>query len=231
MKKVLHFIVLLISICLCSSCQKNDSTEKTPEPQPTHDLQEIYYHVHNNKLPPLDTTELTVTPPPGTRTPVERLSRAPQDLVRTSVNLSVDFSDWDKTVVAYREIVYCFVKQNDGKMMLYILYSRFESGMPIMLTLETSYETAEELLAEAKVWSGMVTSINIITFEDYIYPQMEVLHTKNNEGEQSTRGPICYGRIFYNEDAKEVERLCYSCDSMDDITPFKITFERFGVLE
>ena len=229
-KQILCSIFLLGSLLWYSSCNqtKPQDTEPIEQPQPTHNLNEIYSHVRENKLPPLDTSELSVIPPPGERTPIERLSRAPQDLVGTTVNLSVVFSDCDKTMALNEEIVYCFSKQNDDKTMLFILYSL---GTPIMLSLETPYENAEELLAESRVWSGVVTSINIITYDDYIYPQMEVKHMETHGEAQSYDGPICYGRIFHNEDSKEAERLCYSCDSMDDIKPFKITFERFGVLE
>ena len=100
----------------------------------------------------------------------------------------------------------------------------------IMLTMKTDYKNATELLAETEVWSGVISSVNIIEGGDYLYPQNTVPLAEQGV-EQSTNGPICYGRIFFNKDTEMVERLCYSCDSIDQIGAFKNTFERFGVLE
>lgn len=232
MNKIL-FVILVLSLLFCSSCDKTDDlsqdTESERDYHPNHYLHEIYVDVMKNSLPPLDTSPNEPSYIEGGRADVNRLDRAPQNLVGEKVDLSVDVSEWDDNTS--RQLVYCFREQDDGTGKLWVLYSNdVGNGDAIMLTLDTQYATVEELLLETAVWSGTVTAIDIVTVFDYMYPHQTVAGDRR-ELVQSQDGPIGYGWIAVIEEDTPMERLCYSCDSMDDITPFKITFERFGVLE
>ena len=227
-KTALWAIFLTASLLFCSACAKEEQQEQEEPLLNVIYLHDLYTEINENALPPLETSELSVTPPPGTRPSVERLFRAPQDLVGTQLNISVDLSSWSDA--ACKEFVYCFEKRENQKGWLSILYS-VDPAMKgaIMLTLETNYESAEQLLAETKVWSGTVTSVNIVSIFDYMYPRQTVAGAKR-DFVQSSAGPICYGWARILENGAPTERLCFSCNSMDEISPFKITFERFGLL-
>lgn len=221
MCKVFLSMLLMLSLLFCSSCNRSDV-----QPQFLH---EIYSHVRDNQLPPLETAESEAMLAPGERAPVEWLYRAPQDLVGEKVNLSVEVSEWED--MSSKEFLYCFEKQDSGKGKLWVLYTP-EVGdyNAVMLTLETPYATAEALLSEEAAWSGTVISIDLVTAYDYMYPRSRV-SLAMEEQSQSTEGAICYGRIRFVQEDGSIERLSYSCDAMDEIGAFRDTFERFGVLE
>ena len=219
MKNKYLLVLLAFFMCLICSCDQENTSPIS--------MKQLSDHTIENKLSPLKTSYYeTGTVAFGERIPVEYLYRAPQDMVGQRIELSVKQPE--------TSFLYCFQERKNENVQLLILFpskglTNANETNYILAEIETDLKRLDQALTESESWNGVITSVHLIHEWDYLYPANMIASNEKDHTSMNADDSVYYGKITLADDGT-VGKLCFSCNSMDEISPFKITFERFGVM-
>ncbi len=190
MKKYGFYVacIILLLMLFLTSCGDNG---KQPDTDSFKELRlyDILEDVTDNALPPLEVLDEVTAP--GDFTPIKYLYRAPQELVGQKISLSLELMKMHDSMLLFQYVA------ETGK--LIVLGSNSHNTQPVLLELQTEYDSMEEFLAETDCWKGTVTRIMIVCGNVWMYTENSIRISDENARYANGDSQICYGVITADE--------------------------------